>query len=64
MLDYIPRFPESYKALREAVMTGKLEVNGAEAVVDLRGKFEEVPKVWKRLFTGANKGKLLTMLAD
>ena len=45
-------------------MTGKLEVNGAEVVVDLRGKFEEVPKVWERLFTGANKGKLVTKLAD
>ena len=64
VLDYISRFPEAYKSLREAVVTGKLEVKGAETVVDLRGKFEEIPKVWKGLFTGANTGKLITKLAD
>lgn len=64
VMDFVPRFPEADKALRDAIAKSKLVVEGAETLVDLRGKFQDVPRVWKGLFEGANTGKLITKLAD
>lgn len=64
VMDYVPRMGESVMALVEAAKTGKLHVEGAETIVDLRGKFEDVPKVWDGLFEGKNTGKLITKVAD
>lgn len=64
VVDYVSRMGEGVMALVEAAKTGKLHVEGAETIVDLRGKFEDVPKVWDGLFEGKNTGKLITKVAD
>lgn len=66
VIDHVAQFEESTKALADAVSSGsgKLVVEGAETVVDVSGKFEEIPKVWTGLFEGANTGKLITKLAS
>jgi NADPH-dependent curcumin reductase CurA len=46
--------------LKQWVEEGKLDVTEGETVVDT--KFEDVPKTWQLLFTGGNKGKLVTKL--
>lgn len=64
VIDHVAQFEESTKALADAVRSGKLVVEGAETVVDVSGRFEEIPKVWTGLFEGANTGKLITKLAS
>ncbi|KAL5528347.1 QOR1_2 [Sanghuangporus sanghuang] len=36
----------------------------AKTVIDIDGQMEKVPIVWNGLFTGANKGKLITKVAN
>ncbi|EJC97501.1 NAD-binding protein [Fomitiporia mediterranea MF3/22] len=62
--DYFDRLGEAEEALASAVVAGKLVLDGAETVVDIHGKVEEIPRVWNGLFTGANTGKLITKLAE
>ncbi|KAL5523860.1 hypothetical protein ACEPAG_8033 [Sanghuangporus baumii] len=69
MNDYQDRdsLDEVDAALTEAAAAGKLVVNGeAETVIDIDGQMEKVPIVWHGLFTGtgANKGKLITKVAN
>lgn len=64
VVDYMARMGEGVVALSEAATSGKLKIEGAETIVDLRGKFEDVPKVWTGLFEGTNIGKLITKVAD
>ena len=64
VIDHVAQFEESTKALADAVKSGKLIVEGAETVVDVSGRFEEIPKVWTGLFEGANTGKLISKLAS
>jgi NADPH-dependent curcumin reductase CurA len=42
------------------VQEGKISFTGGETVVDT--KFEDVPKTWQMLFSGATRGKLITKL--
>ena len=58
----IARAKEAIDALSKALKDGNLHVEGAETVV--KAKFEEIPQVWGRLFTGHNTGKLITQIAD
>ena len=60
MMDYLDRMDEATAALSKALEEGKLVVDGAETVVDVKGNIEEIPKVWMGLFEGSNKGKLIT----
>lgn len=46
--------------LAEYVRNGTLDVTGAEQVEE--AKFEDIPKVWEKLFNGGNTGKLITKL--
>jgi NADPH-dependent curcumin reductase CurA len=46
--------------LAQWVNEKKLDVTEGETVVET--KFEDVPETWKRLFEGANQGKLITKL--
>ena len=64
MMEYMDRVEEGGKALADAVLSGKFVAGNAETVVDLRGKLEEVPKVWHGMFEGKNTGKWIIKLAD
>lgn len=53
--------PGAIKTLVEAIQAGKLKLGDEnETVVDT--KFEEIPKTWVMLFSGQNRGKLVTKL--
>lgn len=60
VFDYIHKYPEAIGALAQAVQEGKIVVEGGETVREVG--FEKVPDVWKSLFEGANRGKLVTKL--
>lgn len=64
VLDHPELAAESSVKLAEAVKEGKLIIREAETVVDVKGKVEEIPRVWNGLFTGSNTGKFITKLAD
>jgi NADPH-dependent curcumin reductase CurA len=59
--DYRSKAGEVRKILAQAVEDGKLQIDeGSHTVV--KAAFEDIPRVWVRLFEGANKGKLITAL--
>ncbi|KAL5356592.1 hypothetical protein BJX96DRAFT_171755 [Aspergillus floccosus] len=61
VMDYLGKAGEVRDILKRAVEDGKLQINdGSQTVV--KAAFEDIPKVWMRLFEGANKGKLITAL--
>jgi hypothetical protein len=60
VLDHAKSIPRAVGELKQWVEEGKLDVTEGETVVDT--KFEDVPKTWQLLFTGGNKGKLVTKL--
>jgi NADPH-dependent curcumin reductase CurA len=59
IFDYASRFPEAMADLRHRVATGELQWR-----VDVVDGLAAAPTALNRLFTGANKGKLLVKLAD
>jgi NADPH-dependent curcumin reductase CurA len=61
VLDFMSEWESATRALGQAVVDGKYSVSGMEEVHKVA--FEQVPNVWKGLFTGANKGKLVTEIA-
>ncbi|EJD03062.1 NAD-binding protein [Fomitiporia mediterranea MF3/22] len=62
--DYLDRMGEAEQALGGALRSGKLILHGAETLVDIQGRIEEIPRVWGGLFAGVNTGKLVTKVAD
>jgi NADPH-dependent curcumin reductase CurA len=60
VLDFAAKFPAAIGALVQAVREGKLTVEGTETIREVG--FEHVPEVWKGLFEGTNRGKLVTKL--
>jgi NADPH-dependent curcumin reductase CurA len=62
MMDYLDRMDEATSALTKAIEEGKLKIDGAETIVDVKGNIEDIPKVWVGLFEGTNKGKLVTKI--
>lgn len=64
MMDYFGRVEEGGKALAGAVLADQFVSGNAETVVDLRGKFEDIPKTWYGLFEGKNTGKLVIKISD
>lgn len=59
VLDYIHKLQEVMEIFKQAIQEGQLKIGGeSEHVVE--AGFEEVPKVWMKLFEGANTGKLVT----
>ena len=63
-MDYADRFEESSKALVDAVTSGKYQLDGVETIVDIGDRVEEIPAIWARLYSGGNKGKLITKLGE
>jgi NADPH-dependent curcumin reductase CurA len=60
LFDHAKLIPQASQELQKWVEEGKIDVTEGETVVDT--KFEDVPKTWQLLFTGGNKGKLVTKL--
>jgi len=58
--DFARQWHETLGRLAQAVRDGTLVVDGGETICEVG--FEEVPKVWRGLFTGINQGKLVTKL--
>ncbi|KIK36639.1 hypothetical protein CY34DRAFT_811136 [Suillus luteus UH-Slu-Lm8-n1] len=52
---------EAFPSIAGALERGEITLDGTEDIVEV--PFVDVPKVWGRLFTGANTGKLVTKLA-
>ena len=67
LYDCMDRMQEAEKALTGAAVAGEMLVDGegeVETVIDVNGQMEQMPIVWNGLFTGANKGKLITRVAN
>ncbi|EJD03065.1 NAD-binding protein [Fomitiporia mediterranea MF3/22] len=62
--DYLDLMGEVEQAPGAVLCLGKLILHGAEMVVDIQGRLEEIPRVWGGLFAGVNTGKLVTKVAD
>jgi NADPH-dependent curcumin reductase CurA len=61
VLDFVDYQAEMTKLFIEEVKKGTIVVGDeSETIVDT--KFEDIPKTWMMLFSGANKGKLVTKL--
>ncbi|KAK1924017.1 hypothetical protein DB88DRAFT_540101 [Papiliotrema laurentii] len=58
--DHPELVPQGQKDLKKWLEDGTLTNTDAETVVE--AKFEEIPEVYQRLFTGGNQGKLITKL--
>ncbi|GAA6052650.1 hypothetical protein JCM3770_003911 [Rhodotorula araucariae] len=58
--DFADKWPAAADVLKKAIEEKKFTTEGTETKVE--ASFEEVPKVWARLFTGQNQGKLITQL--
>lgn len=59
ILDYVPRFAEGRRALEAWMDAGKLKSH-----VDVQDGFENIPKTFMRIFSGANVGKQTLKIAD
>ena len=57
--DYLPRFVEARRVLEGWMDAGRLK-----AFVDVQEGFENIPKTFMRIFTGANVGKQTLKIAD
>ncbi|GIZ40775.1 hypothetical protein CKM354_000410200 [Cercospora kikuchii] len=60
VLDFMKDFPKAREVFQQALKEGKLDLEGGETVV--KGKFEDIPKTWTKLFEGGNQGKLVTQI--
>lgn len=59
--DYAAQFEEGLAILMRALADGKLTIDAnSEHVVDR--DFADAPQIWMRLFSGQNRGKLITKL--
>jgi NADPH-dependent curcumin reductase CurA len=57
--DYLSKRGEVLDIFSKAIEEGKLDI-GAESEQVVPAKFEDIPKVWMKLFEGSNTGKLVT----
>jgi len=48
--DFIPSWPKARETIAAAIKEGKFSTEGAETRVP--ATFEEIPQVWKKLFSG------------
>lgn len=61
VLDFADKFGQDLETFKKAISEGKLTIGDeGEHVVD--SSFDEIPKTWMGLFSGANQGKLLTKI--
>jgi NADPH-dependent curcumin reductase CurA len=61
VLDFADKWAEGLELFKKALADGKLTV-GDEGEHIVEADFDEIPKVWMGLFSGANQGKLLTKI--
>ncbi|KAF9894011.1 hypothetical protein FE257_008982 [Aspergillus nanangensis] len=61
VLDYLNKAPEVRGVLKQAIADGKLRVDEKSQTV-VSSSFEDIPRVWMKLFEGGNTGKLVTRL--
>jgi NADPH-dependent curcumin reductase CurA len=57
--DYLAQFPEARRELENWLAAGQLK-----SFVDVQEGFENIPKTFMRIFTGANLGKQVLKIAD
>jgi NADPH-dependent curcumin reductase CurA len=57
--DYLSKRAEVLDIFRKAIEDRRLNIN-AESEQVVPAKFDEIPKVWMKLFEGSNTGKLVT----
>ncbi|KAF1345718.1 hypothetical protein BDV97DRAFT_384605 [Delphinella strobiligena] len=60
-LDAGAQMPKIIEDLTQAYKDGKIQI-GAENETIIAGGFEDIPKTWLKLFSGANTGKLVTKI--
>lgn len=63
VLDYTKRYPEAIEVLSKGLKDGSIKAGEGINVVDLSKKediLEQIPQVWKQLFTSKGNGKLIT----
>jgi len=60
VIDHAGVMPKARQEMIGWLKEGKIDITEGETVVET--KFEDVPKTWKMLFEGGNKGKLVTKL--
>jgi len=58
--DHKAELPKALEDIPKWIKDGTLDVTEGEDVHE--AKFEDVPKIWAKLFSGGNKGKLITKL--
>ncbi|GAA6008133.1 MDR family NADP-dependent oxidoreductase [Rhodotorula paludigena] len=56
--DFADKWPGAVDAVKKAIEEKRFTTEGTETKV--AASFEDVPKVWERLFSGGNQGKLVT----
>jgi NADPH-dependent curcumin reductase CurA len=61
--DYLSKRGEVLDIFRKAIEDGKLDI-GVESEQVIPAKFEDIPKVWMKLFEGSNTGKLITAVQE
>jgi NADPH-dependent curcumin reductase CurA len=59
--DYLSKRGKVLDIFRKAIEDGKLDI-GAESEQVVPARFEDIPKVWIKLFEGSNLGKLVTAI--
>ena len=61
VLDFADKFAQDLETFKKGLSEGKLTIGDeGEHIVD--SSFDEIPKTWMGLFSGANQGKLLTKI--
>ena len=62
IFDYNDVLDEAVDNLTKWVREGTITNTESETVIE--APFEQVPEVYQKLFTGANRGKLITKLVE
>lgn len=61
-LDWLDKVPGISEELVQAAVDGKIRLDEGETIVE--APLEKQPEVWASLFSGGNKGKLITKLVE
>ncbi|AAS54131.1 AGL360Wp [Eremothecium gossypii ATCC 10895] len=62
--DHANKFPEAIEQLASYVQSGEISLEKSATIRDATGDaFKDVPLIWRGLFQGINKGKLITKVS-
>ncbi|CCF57724.1 hypothetical protein KAFR_0D00770 [Kazachstania africana CBS 2517] len=65
LTDNASEYPQAFQKLAALIKEGKLNVSNSATIKDATGEnFKDVPLIWNGLFSGINKGKLITKIND